>query len=146
MNSKNLKIAFKSEDLETVAKKFLLKFIILHGSVVSGSLHKESDFDIAVLGQKKIDFETILELYEPFERIFKLPVGMDLDIKSLHDTDPLFRYEVISNSKLLFGAPEEYEEFKAVSQRMFEDAQPLFLLERQLAYKFQRYLNTLHAK
>lgn len=132
--------------LNKTAREYYLKFVIVHGSNVVGTLHSESDFDVAVLGKKEIDFETLLKLHKAFSEVFQLREGMDLDIKSLHRVDPLLRYDVASKGRLLYGDPTEYEEYRAVSQRIYEDAAPLFDLERKLAYKFQKHLNATYAR
>lgn len=137
-----MRINYNKKQLEKLAREFKLQFVILHGSHTTGALHKESDFDVAVLGQTELDFQALLRLHEAFGKIFRLQAGMDLDIKSLYRADPLFRYEVTSTGRLLFGDAAAYEEFKAISLRMYEDARALFDLERHLAYKYQRHLNS----
>lgn len=139
-------IPYDKKKLARVAREFNLKFVIAHGSSVSGTLHPESDFDVAVLGKKEIDFATLLKLHGAFDEVFKLREGMDMDIKSLHKVDPLLRYDVAIRGRLLYGDNTEFEEYKAISQRIYEDAAPLFDLERKLAYKFQKYLNDAYVR
>lgn len=142
----DVQVQFNEQKLAAAAQEFGLRFVIVYGSHVSGTLHAESDFDLAVLGFRKIDFRTLLKLHGVFGEIFHLPDGMDLDLKSLDKTDPLFRYEVARNSTLLYGDGADYEEFKAAAFRAYQDARPLFELERQMAYKYQKHLNQLYAE
>lgn len=49
----------------------------------------------------------------------------------------------MKSGKLLYGDPVEYEDFKSVTYRLYEDAKPLFELERILSQKCQRHLNKI---
>ena len=129
-----------------LAKKYGLKFIILHGSYATGKQRLDSDVDIAVVGKHDVPFGQILKLHGDMGEVLELPLSVDLDLKSLNKVDPLFRYEVTRDGKLLFGNAADYEDFKAFSLRAYEDARPLLDLEHHLARKFQVYLNSLYAQ
>jgi uncharacterized protein len=132
--------------LAELAKKYQLKFVILHGSFATGTARKDSDLDIAAvtLGED-LDFDRLLKLCGEMADVFHLPPQTDLDFKTLNKVDPLFRYEVTRVGKLLFGDPADYEDFKAFSLRAYEDARPLLDLEHHLAHKFQVHLNKIYA-
>lgn len=96
-----------------------------------------------------MDMNEALALFEPFSLLLKGGAGtyLDLDLKSMEGASPLFRYEVTRDGVLLYGNPADYEEYKAISARMYDDARPLFDLERALVHKYQRHLNTIsHAQ
>ncbi|OGH70718.1 MAG: hypothetical protein A3C90_02890 [Candidatus Magasanikbacteria bacterium RIFCSPHIGHO2_02_FULL_51_14] len=135
------KLTYDQKQLETAAKTHRLKFVILHGSYARGQARKDSDIDIAVLGDAPIEFETLMKLQGAFENIFAPREGQEMDVKSLHRADPLFLHEVVRDGALLFGDPLEYEEFRAYARRAYEDAEPLFRLQRHQVMKFQKYLN-----
>lgn len=137
---------FNTLHLEDLAKKYNLKFIILHGSYAMGKQHKNSDVDIAVVGKEELAFKQLLQLNGEMAEEIGLPPQADLDLKTLNKVDPLFRYEVTRDGKLLYGNEADYEDFKAFSLRAFEDARPLFDLERLLVNKFQTHLNALYVK
>ena len=126
-----------------MAKKHHLRFVILHGSHATGHAREDSDIDIAVLGSKPIDFEQQLQLFTDVDHLFRATPAHDLDLKTLHGVDPLFRYEVVRDGRLLYGDLDDYEDYKAFALRDYEDAQPLFALERVLAERYQQHLNTL---
>ncbi|MDP2630093.1 MAG: nucleotidyltransferase domain-containing protein [Candidatus Uhrbacteria bacterium] len=135
--------SFNTKKLEKLAKQYRLRFVILHGSHATGKEHSESDVDIAFLPEGHMDTMTSLELFGPFSLIFsKKNEYLDLDLKSMEGADPLFRYEVVRDGVLLYGDPTDYEEYKAISARMYDDARSLFDLERVLVHKYQRHLNT----
>ena len=142
----SMEIKFDTAKLKQTAQDFGLKFIILHGSFANGIAHKESDVDIAALAKKTLDFKQELELYGAMSEVFKLPAQTDLDFKTLNKVDPLFRYLVTKNSKLLYGNLTDYEDYKAYAYRAYEDARGLFELEKYLALKFQKHLNKLYAR
>lgn len=136
--------AFDKITLEKIAKKYRLRFVILHGSRATGKEHAQSDIDIAVVPEKHMDIMTVLKIIAPFSLLFsENGECVDMDLKSMEGADPLFRYEVTHVGVLLYGNPTDYEEYKAISARMYDDARPLFDLERQLVHKYQQYLNSL---
>ncbi len=141
-----MEVIFDSTQLAEIAKEFNLKFVILHGSYATGLARKDSDVDIAVLGRAEISFDQSLKLSEALNDILHITGFLDLDFKTLDKTDPLFRYEVIRDGKLLYGDPADYEEYKAIATRAYEDARPLFELEQHLARKFQKHLNETYVK
>ena len=141
-----MEIKFDAEKLAAAAKKFGLKFVILHGSFVTGLAREDSDFDIAVLGYKEVTFKQLLELGRILSDVFNLPPNMDLDLKALNKVDPLFRHEVVRDGKLLYGNSAKYEDFKAFTEMAYDDARPLLDLEEHLVKKFQVHLNSLYAQ
>ena len=122
-------IEYNKKQLTRIALKYKLKFVILHGSYATGRSHKGSDLDIAVLAKKELGFKQMLKLYGELADIFGDNTRRELDMKTLNRVDSLFRYEVTRDGVLLYGDPTDYEEYKAVSYRMYEDAKPLRDLE-----------------
>lgn len=129
-----------------MAKKYRLKFVILHGSYATGEVCKGSDLDIAVLGEMELSGRDQLDLHGEFADIFGDNPERDLDLKALNRVDPFFRYQVVRDGVLLYGDPTDYEEFKLFAYRAYEDAQPLLELERILSHKYQRHLNKIAAQ
>lgn len=136
---------YNKQGLAKLAKQFDLRFVIGHGSRTTGQpLHPESDLDIAVVGKQVVDFDTLLKLYGRFDDIFGGP--HELDLKSLDQADPLFRHEVVRSGILLHGDSTDYEDYKAAVYRAYNDARPLFELERILSERYQRHLNKTYAQ
>ena len=131
----------QQQKIEEVGRKYRLKFILLHGSYATNKMKKGSDLDIALLGEKRIEFEELLALYSDFEEIFGDDPQRELDIKSLHKADPLFCYQVAKDSQLLYGDTTDFNEFKAYAFSNYFDSKDLFHLEKILIQKFQNYLN-----
>jgi predicted nucleotidyltransferase len=124
-----------------VGKKYRLKFIVLHGSYATNKIRRGSDLDIALLGEKPIEFDELLAIHGDFAEIFGDDPQRELDIKSLHKADPLFCYQVAKDSQLLYGDVTDFNEFKAYAFSYYFDSQDLFHLEKILIQKFQNYLN-----
>jgi len=131
----------QQQKIERVGKKYNLRFILLHGSYATGKIKIDSDLDIALLGKKPIEFDELLAIYSDLSEIFGDNAQRELDIKSLHKTDPLFCYQVTKDSQLLYGDLTDFNEFKAHAFSNYFDSKDLFHLERILIQKFQIYLN-----
>jgi len=120
-NIKNLK-----PKINNLAKKYNLSLVILYGSHARGKVHKESDIDIAVLGARPIPFEKLIDLNNEFAEIFKVK---EIDVKSLHNTNFLFRYQVMYKGILLYGKSYNYNSFKSYAFRDYYDSQDLLRLK-----------------
>jgi len=120
-NIKNLK-----PKINNLAKKYNLSLVILYGSHARGKVHKESDIDIAVLGARPIPFEKLIDLNNEFAEIFKVK---EIDVKSLHNTNSLFRYQVMYKGILLYGKSYDYNSFKSYAFRDYYDSQDLLRLK-----------------
>lgn len=137
----------QNEELKKTAEKYGLKFIVAHGSYATGREHEGSDLDIAILGESSQETrEKILQLHNDFANIFGDGPGRDLDLKTLHKVDSLFRYFVTRNGILLYGNATDYEEYKAYAFRDFMDSKDLRDLELQMTRAKQAMLTKLYAR
>jgi hypothetical protein len=92
---------------------------------------------MAVLGYTFIEFPQLLSLHDDIVKAISMNA---VDLKSLHHTDPLFRYQVMSHSILLYGKLYDYHTLKAFAFRDYIDSQDLFRLKEIL---IQRRLDSL---
>ncbi len=136
----------QQQKIEEVGRKYSLKFILLHGSYATNKMKTGSDLDIALLGEKSIEFEELLAIYSDFADIFGDNPHRELDIKSLHKADPFFCYQVAKDSELLYGDATDFNEFKAYAFSNYFDSRDLFRLEKILIQKFQNYLNQKYGR
>ena len=132
--------------IEKVGRKYNLKMVLLYGSCATGKKKAGSDLDIAVLGQEPIEMNKLLEIHNDIADIFGDSRQQELDLKSLHDVNPFFHFEVMRHSVLLYGNPVDYYSFKAYAFRDFQDSQSLFNLLRVIIRKRQRYLMKTYVK
>ena len=132
-NLENLK-----PEIEKLAKEHNLLLVLLYGSQAKGKVSKDSDIDIAVLGAKPISTDDLIALSNEFAQIFDV---YEIDVKSLHNTDTLFRYQVMSKSVLLYGRSYDYHSFKAYAFRSYHDSKDLFRLKEVLIRKRMQSFN-----
>ncbi len=130
---KNLK-----PEIEKLAKEYNLSLVLLYGSQAKGNMRTDSDIDLAVLGTKPISTDDLIALNNDFAQIFKVK---EIDVKSLHNTGPLFRYQVMQNSVLLYGRSYDYFSFKAYAFRSYHDSKDLFRLKEVLIRKRMQSFN-----
>lgn len=123
--------------IEKLAKKYNLKFVVLYGSRAKGIAKENSDIDIAVLGESTIAFDKVVDLINEFTDILKTN---EVDVKSLHNANPLFRYEVTRDGILLYGNEKDYISFRVYAFRDYMDSGDLFRLKRAFIKKRMEYL------
>ncbi len=136
----------QKQKIEEIGKKYNLKLILLYGSYAEGKNQDKSDLDLAVLGEKPIELETLPSLYGDLEQVLGNEKERELDVASLHRIDPLFCYQVVKDSVLLYGNLTDYNEFKAYAFSRYFDSKDLFNLEKTLTIKFQSYLNRKYVR
>lgn len=128
------------ERLARLGRRHNLKLILLHGSYATGKAHPHSDLDIAVLGQLEITRDQLFKLYTEFAEILGDDPERELDLKTLHRKDPLFLYQVMKASQLLYGNPVEYNELKAYAFRLYHDSRDLRRLEKILTHRLLEHI------
>lgn len=139
----------QKEELKKVAEKYGLKFVIVHGSYATGKEKSGSDLDIAVLGKFRkegVPLDKLLKIHNELGDIFGDGPERELDLKSLHNVDSLFRYFVIRDGALLYGNEADYEEFKLYAFRDFYESQDLRNLEMTMTRKKQGMLTQRYAE
>ncbi len=129
----------ENQKIKNIAKKYDLNLLLLFGSQAKDKkfLHKESDFDIAYRSKKDLSGKEIIDLNCDFIDFFHCD---RIDLVDLKKDNPLLKYEIAQNSKLLYGEEIDYLEFKALAFRKYVDSQPLFKLQDILIKKRQEFL------
>lgn len=127
------------QQIRKIAKKHRLDFVILHGSKTKGRVKgPETDVDMAIYRNGGIGAKEYFQIYGEMMSIFK---GEELDLKTLHRVNPLFRFYVARDSQLLYGDKTEFNEFKAYAYRSLVDSLSLIKLEDFLTEKYQKELH-----
>ena len=140
MKKENSLDKIQKERLERIAKEKGLKFVILYGSAAREQDKKQSDLDIAVMGENSIDSKEYSSLFTGFSEVFP---GKEIELKFLHRVDPLFRYLVVRDGVLLYGDPTEYLEFSLYALRDYRESASIFRLQKKLIRKRQEMLLAL---
>ncbi len=115
-----------------------LSLIILFGSIASGTVHAQSDVDIAFLYDSKVD---ILELTNRVSRL----LGTDrVDVVDLRHAAPLLKFAAAKTGKIVYErSPGVFSDFYSLAFRRYVDTKKLrdaqegsvkmFLAERGLS-------------
>ena len=128
-------------EIAKVAQKHNLALVILYGSQATGKARDGSDVDIAVLGKKRFPPEQIISLYSDFDDVFKVK---ELDVKSLHNANSFFRYQVVKDGVLLYGDSHQYNFFKLYVIRYFQENKKMRELRDFMLKKRQNHLNKIY--
>ncbi len=112
-----------------LAKRYNLKFVILYGSKAKNRENIQSDIDIAILGEEVITFDILVDLNNEFAELFCVK---NIDVKSLHNVDPLFLYEVTGNGVLLYGEDYDYNLYRSYAFRNYCDSRSLLVLKSEI--------------
>ena len=115
-----------------IAEKKKLSLLILYGSQVTGKARNDSDIDIVALGKNPLHFKDITDIINDFSDLLE---SDKIDVKSLHFTDPLFRFQVMRDGILLYGDRKNFLSFKAYAFRDYHDSKDLFVLRDLLIKK-----------
>lgn len=124
----NNELPFDTDQLASVAEEFGLRLVVLYGSHARRKPPPgpESDVDVAVLG---CDGKRIWECQQALSEALST---RDLDLVRLEDADPLFRHEILSVGRQLWGDPDLFFDYRAFAFRDFADSADLRRLEHAL--------------
>lgn len=112
------------QKIETIAKKYHLKLVLLFGSQSEDRIHKESDFDIAYLAKKPLDFENEYRLNYEFTNVFQAD---RIDTVDLQKAPPLLLYAVFKSPQVLFQENElVFPSYQIYAFKKYIEAKPLY--------------------
>ena len=133
-----MKIKFSKKELVKIGKKYNLRFILIYGSYASGDENELSDLDVAIHGRDKLDFKIVMKIHRELSQIFGDNKERELDLVDLSGKDPLFVYQIMKNSHLLYGNKHDYYCFQAFAMRHYLFNKKIFDLEDVLIAKAQK--------
>jgi predicted nucleotidyltransferase len=106
------------DQLQPIAQKYGLRFIVLFGSVARGRVHEESDIDIGVYTEKNITFNRRLKLWLELCQVF----NAEIDLAVLNHAEPVFGALVARDGKLLYeGKKYAWETWRSYKTRQYWD-------------------------
>jgi len=90
----------KSKDLAEISKNYMIKNILVFGSVLTDDFNINSDVDIAILSDEKLKLNNILSLELFFEEILNRPI----DVVDLNSTtlDLFIKINILNTGKVLY--------------------------------------------
>ena len=74
--------------------------VFLFGSRAAGKAGRRSDFDVGILGQKKLSLRTFYRIDDLFDRIETL---YKIDLVDLSEVTDRFRREALKKTEILYG-------------------------------------------
>ena len=81
-----------------------IKAIYLYGSVITEYFKEGSDIDIAILLDKKVDFEKLFELTKTLANT----LNRDVDLVQLDNVSTVLQFQVIQTGERIFCNDEKY--------------------------------------
>jgi predicted nucleotidyltransferase len=114
--------------IEDVARRRGVDLVVQFGSTVSGTAHRGSDIDLAVLlRETSLGAGDHLELVADLQEVFP---GRDVDVVLLNHADPLLLRQVTDHGVLRFGEPNRWANFRAYAFRRYQDHRRFLAMER----------------
>ncbi len=102
MNNSQIEILekIKSKDLMEISKNYMIKNILVFGSILTDDFNINSDVDIAILSDEKLKLNDILSLELFFEEILNRPI----DVVDLNSTtlDLFIKINILNTGKVLY--------------------------------------------
>jgi len=93
---------YNLEQLKDTCLKHGIKMVLLYGSQASGNSNIKSDIDLGIL--LKDDSYNFEEIIKDLMQVFKENI---IDVSILNHGDPVLKFEIISNYKILFCQTDE---------------------------------------
>lgn len=112
--------------IKRLAESYHLSLIVLFGSQAEGRIHRESDIDIAVLGEKPLSVEQEILIITNLCQILK---SDRIDVVNISRASPLLLKEIFSKPVVLYQkSPDILYEYELYALRRYTEAEPLYKL------------------
>jgi predicted nucleotidyltransferase len=127
----------QKQTLSKIAKKYNLALILLFGSQAKGLARKDSDVDIAIKTNNKIDLDQELEIIYQLSKIF----GQKIDLTIINRADPLLLAQISRAAILLAGSEKDFFNFKLYAFHRYNDYKPFLQLEDKIVRREVKIIN-----
>lgn len=111
-----------------VAEEHHLSLVVLFGSRAHGTLHSESDADIAVLADHPLSRNEYAGIVSAFSRAMHLP-STRIDVAELLHAHPLLAYHALNKGALLYGNPALFHQRRMHALKRFMDHKKFIVLQ-----------------
>lgn len=136
----------QQKNINSIGKKFDLRYIIIHGSFAQNNNKPGSDLDIAIYGKQTITPSKRIEIHGELGSVLGDNKERELDLKTLHNTNPLFRWEVVRTGILIYGDKKDYDQYYVYATKDYNDSKSLLELRDHIIEKTQKELNKTYAQ
>ena len=92
-----------------------LQAVYIFGSFIDGTADDDSDIDIAFLAIEKISNVLRWEI----SKLIALALQVDVDLINLRETDTIFRYQILSTAKRIYGHGYDVESFETLAYSFY---------------------------
>jgi len=125
---------YNLEELRNACTKYGIKMVLLYGSQAMGNSNEKSDVDLGLLlKDDSYDFEDIIK------DLMKVFNGNIIDVAILNHGDPVLKFEIISNYKILFCEDDEiFLDFYLNTVKQYNDTKKFRILENVYLENFIR--------
>ncbi|MBU3215954.1 nucleotidyltransferase domain-containing protein [Clostridium estertheticum] len=125
---------YNLDELRNTCIKHGIKMVLLYGSQAMGNSNEKSDIDLGLLlKDDSYDFEDIIK------DLMKVFNGDIIDVAILNHGDPVLKFEIISNYKILFCEEDEiFLEFYLNTVKQYNDTKKFRILEKVYLENFIR--------
>jgi len=125
---------YNLEELRNACTKYGIKMVLLYGSQAMGNSNEKSDVDLGLLlKDDSYDFEDIIK------DLMKVFNGNIIDVAILNHGDPVLKFEIISNYKILFCEDDEiFLDFYLNTVKQYNDTKKFRILEKVYLENFIR--------
>lgn len=127
----------RKQAIKKIAKKHNLSLILVFGSWATGTVHSNSDLDVAVMAKGDFDYRNHSRLLFDLGEIFP---EKEIDLVLINHADPLLLKKILENCKILYGSKRELYELKIYAFKKYCDYQKYFDLEEKFVHKFIKEL------
>ena len=123
--------------IKKMAEKYGLKLVLLFGSQVKGKTHKESDYDIAYLADKKLSFEDEGRMIVDLAGIVGARDERIVNLADIRKAGALLLKEIFDHHQIIFCSDRNaYDSYKIFAVKNFFDSRPIFDLRDYLIGKY----------
>lgn len=123
--------------IKKLAEKYELSLVMLFGSQVTGKTHRESDFDIAYLSDKKLSFKDEGRIIIDLAPIIGARDERLVNLSNIKKAGALLLKEIFDKHQVLFCADQNiYDSYKIFSVKNFIESRPIFDLRDYLIKKY----------
>lgn len=130
------------EALAEAAEIFGFELLVAFGSQVTGSLHSQSDLDLAVLLKNpEISASEFAELQNSLQVLFQ---GTEVDLAILNHADPLFLKHIVEHCRILYGDPRTLQRLRILAFKRYQDHRHFLAMEKAYVHRFIRRVNSDH--
>lgn len=146
-SGKRVRFAYDEARLEAACRELGLTMLVAYGSRAGAASSMEpcpeSDLDLALLGPGLSGWERMTACLDALGDVFG---DYAIDAVFLGEADPLFRWEIMREGRLLFGDPIRFLEYRAFAYKDFVDSADLRRVEAVLFRKRMDWIGEqLHA-